>query len=92
MLIDEFPVVDTVAVVASAVGGSAASFPHRNSTGLAPVPGLVIVIAVPCVSAWTCDTQTVPPAPAAVAAAAIVALASAQVEPLSASFPSVDRR
>jgi len=46
------PVVDTVAVVASAVGGSTASFPQRISTGAAIVPAEVNVIAEAWVSAW----------------------------------------
>jgi hypothetical protein len=41
-----FPVVVTVAVVASAVGGAAESFTQWKKQGLPAVPGLVSDIAV----------------------------------------------
>jgi len=83
-------VVVTVAVVANAVGGSAASFPHRISIGAAPVPAEINVIVKACVSAWAWLAQIRSPAAATARAPASVAFASAQVSPVSASEPSVD--
>jgi len=78
-------------VVASAVGGSAASLPQKISMGAPAVPAEDIVKAVACVSACAWLTQIRSPAAATESAPWIVALASAQVRPVSASFPSVER-
>jgi hypothetical protein len=85
--------VEIAAVLASAVGGSAASLPQITRVGFPKVPLKVYDREDAETSLCACDAKQVSPAARGMEITpARVAFASAQVEPLSLLLPSVDRR